>query len=148
MKLTTHLHHGSNGILDEWSCRMVVRIQYVMFFLFYGFFYLHSGSEWKGRLYDQMVETAHSDIWAGWFILLALIQSTSFYGPRIIRLAQVRCVFFILGTATTCFMFVVPMVLYCKNNFLPSGTGLIFNHLVLFIWCAITAKWPLEGRWA
>ena len=147
MNSTPHLYHGLIGVLDEWSCRMVVRVQYMMLFLFYGFFYLNSGGLWKGQMYDQMIETAPSYVWAGWFLLLALIQSTSFYGPRIIRLAQVRCVFFILGTATTCYMFVVPIILYVQNNVIFSGAGLLFNNLILFAWCAITAKWPAKGRW-
>ena len=140
-------YHGLSGILDEWSCRMVVRVQYMMFFASYAIFYLHPGVYWHGQLYDQMVETMHPYVWGAWFFLLAAVQSTSFYGPRIIKLAQVRSVFFVLGTATTCYMFVVPLVLYCQNNFLPSATGLMFNHLILFVWCAITAKWPTEGRW-
>tara|TARA_R110000868_G_scaffold203561_1_gene451423 strand:+ start:495 stop:941 length:447 start_codon:yes stop_codon:yes gene_type:complete len=148
MNLTPHLHHGLSGILDDWSCRMVVRVQYIMLFLFYGFFYLHSGSFWKGQLYDEMIETAHPYVWGAWFLLLALVQSTSFYGPRIIRLAQIRSIFFLLGTATTCYMFIVPLVLYAQSNFMPAGTGLIFNNLILFVWCAITAKWPLKGKWA
>jgi hypothetical protein len=42
----------------------------------------------------------------------------------------------------------VPIVLLLQEGFLPSATVLIFNNLVLFVWCSVTAPWPVKGNFS
>ena len=148
MNLIPRLHPAIAGVLDGWSCRMMVRVQYTLFFLGFSFFYLQPSDGYKGRLFDQMGGDAYAVTWGLWFLLLAAVQASIFCGFTQLLVGRIRTVFFILGTATAAYMFTVPMVLFLKEGFLPSATVLIFNNLVLFIWCAITAPWPVEGNFS